>query len=87
MHAVFVKALGQKLYLAPLDPAKTHHALDLGTGTGICELRSWRLIMEQTLTSRLGALDFSDQFLQCEVCVYDLIAMWRNRCLGRALTA
>jgi len=54
MHAVFVKALGQKLYLAPLDPAKTHHALDLGTGTGI-----W-------------ALDFSDQFLQCEVTGVDL---------------
>jgi len=35
-HAVFVKALDQKLFLAPLEKAKMRRALDLGTGTGIC---------------------------------------------------
>ena len=36
VHALFVKALGQKLFLSPLDESKVHRALDLGTGTGIC---------------------------------------------------
>ena len=40
MHAIFIKALGQKLFLAPLEEAKVHRALDLGTGTGICETLS-----------------------------------------------
>ena len=37
MHAILVKALGQKLFLAPLEASKVHRALDLGTGTGICK--------------------------------------------------
>jgi len=54
MHAILVKALGQKLFLAPLEASKVHRALDLGTGTGI-----W-------------ALDFADQFMNCQVLGVDL---------------
>lgn len=38
MHAILVKALGQKLFLSPLERSKVHRALDLGTGTGIWAL-------------------------------------------------
>ena len=37
MHGMIYKALGNKLYLAPLEEEKLHRALDLGTGTGICK--------------------------------------------------
>ncbi|KAF6833346.1 umta methyltransferase family protein [Colletotrichum musicola] len=35
-HAMMVKAIGSKLYLAPLEKEKIHDILDIGTGTGIC---------------------------------------------------
>jgi tRNA1(Val) A37 N6-methylase TrmN6 len=35
-HAMMIKGLDGKLFLAPIDPAKTHRVLDIGTGTGIC---------------------------------------------------
>jgi len=35
-HLVF-KALGDRIYLAPLEPEKIHRILDIGTGTGICK--------------------------------------------------
>ncbi|KAF6813359.1 umta methyltransferase family protein [Colletotrichum plurivorum] len=35
-HAMMVKAIGSKLYLAPLEKEKVHDILDIGTGTGIC---------------------------------------------------
>ncbi|KAK1719499.1 S-adenosyl-L-methionine-dependent methyltransferase [Colletotrichum acutatum] len=34
-HTVMVKTIGNKLFLAPIDEAKTHRILDIGTGTGI----------------------------------------------------
>ncbi|ROT35342.1 S-adenosyl-L-methionine-dependent methyltransferase [Sodiomyces alkalinus F11] len=34
-HLMNVKAIGNKLYLAPLDAARVQRILDLGTGTGI----------------------------------------------------
>ncbi|KAK1584957.1 methyltransferase domain-containing protein [Colletotrichum navitas] len=34
-HAVMVKTIGNKLFLAPIDEAKTQRILDVGTGTGI----------------------------------------------------
>jgi len=37
MHGMIYKALGDKLFLAPLEEEKVQRALDLGTGTGICE--------------------------------------------------
>lgn len=36
-HHMVVLALGKKLFTAPIDKAKTHRVLDIGTGTGICE--------------------------------------------------
>jgi 16S rRNA G527 N7-methylase RsmG len=36
-HDMVVKALGDKLYLAPLDKENLHRILDIGTGTGVCE--------------------------------------------------
>lgn len=36
-HAMICKAIGDKLYLAPLEKEKVHRILDVGTGTGICE--------------------------------------------------
>lgn len=35
-HEVVVKALDEKLYLAPLDTDKIQRVLDVGTGTGVC---------------------------------------------------
>jgi len=35
MHGMIYKALGNRLYLAPLEEDKIRRALDLGTGTGI----------------------------------------------------
>jgi len=35
MHGMIYKALGDKLFLAPLEEEKVQRALDLGTGTGI----------------------------------------------------
>ncbi|KAK2049588.1 methyltransferase [Colletotrichum somersetense] len=34
-HALMVKSIGNKLYLAPLKKNKVHRILDVGTGTGI----------------------------------------------------
>ncbi|KAF6821797.1 umta methyltransferase family protein [Colletotrichum plurivorum] len=34
-HAMVCKAIGDKLYLAPLEKEKVHRILDVGTGTGI----------------------------------------------------
>lgn len=30
------KAIGNKLFLAPIEEETTHRILDIGTGTGIC---------------------------------------------------
>ena len=38
MHAIITKAIGDKLYLAPLDDKNIGRVLDIGTGTGICTL-------------------------------------------------
>lgn len=35
-HDTIVKAIGEKLYLAPLDTEKVQRVLDIGTGTGVC---------------------------------------------------
>lgn len=35
-HAMMVRAIGSKLWLAPLAKEKVHRILDIGTGTGIC---------------------------------------------------
>lgn len=34
---MMTKAMGDKLFLAPVDMTKITRVLDLGTGTGICE--------------------------------------------------
>ncbi|TIC96086.1 Secondary metabolism regulator LAE1 [Colletotrichum higginsianum] len=34
-HALLVKTIGGRLFLAPIDETKTHRILDVGTGTGI----------------------------------------------------
>ena len=37
-HHMIVLAMDKKLFIAPIDEKKTQRVLDLGTGTGICEL-------------------------------------------------
>ncbi|TDZ55007.1 putative methyltransferase tdiE [Colletotrichum trifolii] len=34
-HALMTRVIGNKLFLAPIDPSKLHRILDIGTGTGI----------------------------------------------------
>lgn len=36
-HVLMVRAIGNRLFLAPLEEAKIHRILDIGTGTGICK--------------------------------------------------
>lgn len=36
-HMLMTKAIGNKLFLAPIDAGKVHNVLDIGTGTGICK--------------------------------------------------
>lgn len=36
-HAMTVRAIGNRLFLAPLNIEKTQNILDIETGTGICE--------------------------------------------------
>ncbi|KAI8317090.1 Secondary metabolism regulator LAE1 [Colletotrichum sp. SAR11_240] len=38
VHALFVRALGDRLYLAPLEKEKIQKILDIGTGTGAMEI-------------------------------------------------
>lgn len=35
-HMLLVKAIGSRLYLAPLEKDKVQRIMDIGTGTGIC---------------------------------------------------
>ncbi|KAK4111631.1 S-adenosyl-L-methionine-dependent methyltransferase [Canariomyces notabilis] len=37
-HLLMTKAIGDKLFLAPIDMDKTQRVLDIGTGTGICTM-------------------------------------------------
>lgn len=45
-HEVVVKALDEKLYLAPLDTDKVQRVLDIGTGTGVC---TWQAFLNSIL--------------------------------------
>lgn len=36
-HAMMVRAIGNRLFLAPIEKNKVHEILDIGTGTGICK--------------------------------------------------
>lgn len=36
-HAMMVKAIKNRLFLAPLEKEKIQQILDVGTGTGICK--------------------------------------------------
>lgn len=40
MHHMFVRTMGGRLWLAPIDEDKIHNVLDIGTGTGIRTLLS-----------------------------------------------
>jgi hypothetical protein len=51
-HALMTKAIGDKLFLAPIDTDKMHRVLDIGTGTGICTTPPSRLTLLKT--DRLG---------------------------------
>lgn len=36
LHDMVIKALDDRLYLAPLETEKIQRILDIGTGTGVC---------------------------------------------------
>lgn len=54
-HAMIVKTIGNRLYLAPLQKERIHKMLDIGTGTGICTQRSILIATpERRLTTPRG---------------------------------
>ncbi|GKT94503.1 UMTA methyltransferase family protein [Colletotrichum tofieldiae] len=67
-HALMVRAIGSKLYLAPLEKEKIHRILDIGTGTGICELFSLRRWVSRPDpgVSVPGAVEIGDIFENAE---------------------
>ncbi len=42
-HVLLTMAIGDKLFLAPINPSKIGRVLDIGTGTGICMSPRWQL--------------------------------------------
>jgi len=55
LHAIFYKALGNKLFLAPLEQDKVKNAMDIGTGTGL-----WALDFgDQFLNAKVIGVDLS----------------------------
>ncbi|CAI0650038.1 unnamed protein product [Colletotrichum noveboracense] len=42
-HSMVVKTIGYRLFLAPVDPGRTHRILDVGTGTGIWAIEAAEL--------------------------------------------
>ncbi|GJD02383.1 methyltransferase [Colletotrichum higginsianum] len=65
-HALMVRAMGNRLYLAPLERDKVHRILDIGTGTGI-------LLMIVVFFQ--GAIEMGDIFQNAEVIGNDLSAI------------
>ncbi|KAF6808586.1 UMTA methyltransferase [Colletotrichum sojae] len=65
-HVLIVKAIGSRLYLAPLEKSKVQRIMDIGTGTGIC----LRLLMQPS-----GAVEMGDIFPNAEVIGNDLSAI------------
>ncbi|KDN63932.1 putative methyltransferase domain-containing protein [Colletotrichum sublineola] len=56
-HAVMVKTIGNRLFLAPVDEAKTQRILDIGTGTGIWAMEMGDLFPNaQVLGNDLSAI-------------------------------
>ncbi|KAL2879737.1 hypothetical protein SGCOL_004779 [Colletotrichum sp. CLE4] len=49
-HTVMVKTIGNNLFLAPVDEAKTHCILDIGTGTGIWAIEMGDLFPSAEIT-------------------------------------
>lgn len=47
------KAIGEKLFLCPIDTAKMQRVLDIGTGTGICQTFRSNLICQDLFTDQI----------------------------------
>ncbi|KAJ0365110.1 hypothetical protein COL154_004604 [Colletotrichum chrysophilum] len=65
-HALIRKTLDEELYLAPLQKEKVHRILDIGTGTGICEV-SFAEVWMRANGSYTGAIEMGDEFDHAEV--------------------
>ena len=46
LNEILHMVVGDKLFLAPIDPSKVHRVLDVGTGTGVC---MWTNIISSVL--------------------------------------
>ncbi|KAF5528338.1 Secondary metabolism regulator LAE1 [Colletotrichum aenigma] len=73
-HALIRKTLDEELYLAPLQKEKVHRILDIGTGTGICEV-SFAQVWSRANGSYTGAIEMGDEFDHAEVIGNDLSAI------------
>lgn len=78
-HAMMVKAIKNRLFLAPLEKEKIQQILDVGTGTGICKARVLFLYSRRSLagltTLFAGAVEIGDIFENAEVIGVDLSAI------------
>jgi hypothetical protein len=66
-----IKAMGNKSYLAPIDPSHVHRILDIGTGTGICKQID-ALAGNCTADNRPGAMSIGDEMPNATVLGNDL---------------
>ncbi|KAK1848061.1 methyltransferase domain-containing protein [Colletotrichum chrysophilum] len=49
-HMLMTKAIGNKLFLAPIDAEKVHNVLDIGTGTGIWAIEAAEIFPNAKIT-------------------------------------